>query len=116
MEPGQDPISNWRARGWVLILVGLFLVLFMAAIAWSVGPLMLKPGIEIDGTTFTGTAEQGQIFLALFGLVGGFGALCLVNGLHMVATGRRSQAFTRITLLLFFLLLAAGMAVRRGLV
>ncbi|HLL31630.1 MAG TPA: hypothetical protein VK403_11585 [Allosphingosinicella sp.] len=116
MAQEQGPIPNWRARGRVLVAVGLFLVLFMAAIAWDLAPIMLAPGVTIEGTTFTGTAAQGRIFLGLFALVGLFGAFCVANGAFMIAAGRRSPPLTRIFLALLLLLLAFGWAVRRGLV
>jgi hypothetical protein len=113
-EQGSEP--NWRPRGWVLVGVGLFLVLFMAGIAWNLAPMMLSPGVEVGGSTFTGTEVQGEIFLALFALVGLFGAFAAANGAWMIATGRRSRIGTRIFLLSFMLLFALGWAIRRGLV
>jgi ABC-type Na+ efflux pump permease subunit len=113
-EQGQGP--NWRVRGRVLVAVGLFLVLSMGAIAWNLAPIMVSPGVEVDGSTFAGTAAQGQIFLGLFGLVGLFGAMTVANGAWMMATGRRSPAGTCISMILFLLLFALGWAIRRGLV
>ena len=112
----REPGPNWRVRGRVLVAVGLLLVLFMAAIAWNLAPMMMSPGVEVGGTTFTGTAAQGQIFLGLFALVGLFGAMSVANGAWMMATGRRSHVGVRVFLLLFFMLLALGWAIRRGLV
>jgi hypothetical protein len=116
MAGEQGPSPNWRVRGRVLVGVGLFLVLFMAAIAWNVAPIMLHPGEEIEGTTFTGTEAQGQIFLGLFALVGLFGLLSVLNGAWMMATGRRSRVGVRIFMTLFLILFALGWAIRRGLV
>lgn len=112
----QGPGPNWRVRGRVLVAVGLFLVLFMGAIAWNLAPMVLRPGEEVDGSTFTGTAEQGQIFLGLFALVGLFGAVSVANGAWMMATGRRSRVGIRAFLLIFAMLFALGWAIRRGLV
>lgn len=115
--PGeQEPGPNWPVRGRVLVGVGLFLVLFIAAIAWNPAPVMLRPGVEVDGSTFTGTEAQGQIFLALFALVGLFGAFCVANGAFMMATGRRNPPLMRIFVLVFLMLFALGWAIRRGLV
>ncbi|HEX8124442.1 MAG TPA: hypothetical protein VF548_02565 [Allosphingosinicella sp.] len=116
MEREQGPGPNWRMRGRVLVAVGLFLVLFMGAVTWNLAPMMLSPGVKVDGSTFTGTATQGQIFLVLFALVGLFGAMSVGNGAWMMATGRRSRVGARIFLVLFALLLALGWAIRRGLV
>ena len=112
----QDTGPNWRMRGRVLVAVGLFLLLFMAAIAWNLAPIMLRPGEEVGGTTFTGTAAQGQIFLGLFALVGLFGAMSVANGVWMMATGRRSPTGTRLFMILFLALFALGWAIRRGLI
>jgi hypothetical protein len=114
MEEG--PSRNWRARGWVMVAAGVFLILLMAAIVRAMAPAMLRPGASIDGTTFTGSPQQAQLFLGLLGLVALFGALSALNGLYMIAAGRRSPAGARLLLALFFLLFALGWAVRRGLV
>lgn len=116
MDRDQGPGPNWRMRGRVLVGVGLFLVLFMAAIAWNLAPIMLSPGVEIDGTSFTGTEAQGQIFLGLFGVVGLFGAICVANGVWMMATGQRSPRGTRLFMIVLLALFALGWAIRRGLV
>jgi hypothetical protein len=116
MEREQGPGPNWRMRGRVLAAVGSFLMLFMGAIAWNLSPIMLRPGAEVDGTTFTGTAAQGQIFLGLFALVGLFGAMAAANGAWMMATGRRSPTGTRLFMMLLLILLALGLAIRRQLV
>jgi hypothetical protein len=107
---------TWRVRGWILVVLGLFLTLLMGAIAWTTAPTMLNPGVEMDGTTFTGTAGQAEGFLGLFALVIGFGLLCIANGVHMIATGRRSQTFTVATLVFAALLYAVAWAIRRELV
>ena len=112
----QPSLPNWRIRGRVLVAVGLFLVLFMGAIALNVAPILLSPGVEIDGMTFTGSEAQAQIFLGLFALVGLFGIVSVLNGAWMIATGRRSRVGVRVFLTLFLILFALGWAVRRGMV
>lgn len=107
---------NWRMRGWILLVAGLFLVLVMGAVVLNLAPAMLNPGIETGGTTFTGSAEQAQVFLGLFALVILFGALCIANGLYMIATGTRNRVFTIATLAFAALLYAAAWAIRRKLI
>jgi hypothetical protein len=114
MTREQEPSPDWRIRGRVLVAVGLFLVLFMGAIAWNLAPMVLRPGEEVDGSTFTGTAEQGQMFLGLFALVGLFGAVCVANGAWMIATGRRSRVGVRVFLLILAPLFVLGWAIKRG--
>jgi uncharacterized membrane protein HdeD (DUF308 family) len=112
----REPSFDWRARGVVLVAAGLFLDLLIAAVAWHVAPGALAPGVEVDGTTFTGTPAQGRLLLGFLALVGLFGALCVASGIHMIATGRRSRRAAGAGLALFLLLCAFGLAIRRGLV
>ena len=107
---------NIRVRGWVLIGLGLFLVLFMGAIAWSIVPSMLAAGKEVDGMTYTGTPEQTELFLAIFGMVILFGLLSFANGIYMVANGRQNRLFTIICLLIAAVLFAIGWGIRRKLI
>ena len=107
---------NWRVRGWILVVLGLFLVLVMGAIALNLAPAMLNPGVETGGATFTGSAEQAQVFLGLFALVILFGALAIANGVHMIATGARNRVFTAATMVFAALLFATAWAIRRKLI
>lgn len=98
-----------RARGWILLFLGLFLVVFMAAIAWSVLPSMLTPGERMaDGSSFTGTAEEAQTALALFGAVILFGLVAIANGLFIIKTGRQSWAFVAVALAIAAILILLG--------
>ena len=109
-------MTNLRLRGWVLVMLGLVLVILLGGVTWTMAPSMLNPGVEIDGSTFTGTAKEAETFLALFALVILFGILCTVNGVYMLATGRQSRAFTLATVALAALLSALAWAIRRGFV
>jgi magnesium-transporting ATPase (P-type) len=80
-----------RGLGWVLLLIGLFLVGLMGTITVNVGWGMLHPGETVQGSTFTGTAEQGKLFLTLFGLVIIFGLGSIFNGLYQIITGQRNR-------------------------
>ena len=91
---------NIRNRGWVLLCCGLFLVLFMGWIAWALLPTLIRPGLEQEGSTFTGTEDEAQMILALFGLVILFGAVGTANAIYMIATGRQNRVFVIVTLLL----------------
>jgi hypothetical protein len=82
---------NIRIRGWVLLCCGLFLVLFMGAIAWNLSPMLLYPERAIAEGTFTGTPDQARTFLNLFLLVILFGVLGTVNALYMISTGRQNR-------------------------
>jgi len=109
-------MKNFVLRGWLLVGCGLFLVGMMGTITWLTAPRMLRPGVEIDGTTFTGTPAEAETFLSLFALVILFGLLSLANGIYMIVARRQSRAFTILTLVLATLLYAFAQAVRRGLI
>ena len=112
----ERPPPNWRARGRLLIPIGLFLLLTMAVIAWNTAALMLRPGVEMEGTTFTGTKETGWLILGLFAVVALFGALCIANGIHMLATGGPNWRFSRLVYGLFLFLILFAFGTRLGLV
>ncbi len=54
-----QPSTNIRRRGWLQLLLGLFLVGMMGTITYNLAPGLLFPGERLaDGLQFTGTAEQ----------------------------------------------------------
>ena len=98
--PERSP-RTIRRLGWVLVVIGLFLIGLMGAITWKMYPSMSHPGVtDASGTTFTGTAAQAHDALQLFALVIAFGVVALLNGVWQIATGRRNLAFAAVTLVL----------------
>ncbi|WP_419808956.1 hypothetical protein [Sphingomonas sp.] len=94
----QEPRTVKRL-GWVLLILGLFLLGGMGALAWHMYPSMSHPGVtDASGTTFTGTADQAHDALQLFVGVMAFGALSILNGVWQIATGRRSIVFVAMTM------------------
>jgi hypothetical protein len=100
------------ARGWLLLFLGLFLVAFMGVIAATIAPQMLRPGEEVDGSTFTGTRQQAQDFFALFAAVIALGATSIAAGLFILVTGRHSRAFAAAALAIAVLLYAIVMEIK----
>ena len=94
--------KKMTARGWVLLVLGLFLALVMGAIMLSLGPSMLDP----TDSSFTGTREQARLFLSLFAAVFIFGLMTTINGLYIIVTGRQSKTFTVLTLAITAVLIA----------
>src|SRR5262245_56675742 len=76
--------------GGVLIVLGLLLVGMMGTITIMLAPMMLSPGRQTEGSTFTGTPEQGIMILSLFGVVIVFGLVAILSGIFQMMTGRRS--------------------------
>jgi len=95
-----------RTRGILGILVGLFLVVFMGAIAVGVGILLL--GAAKDPANAKKMNQQSAAFLfvaAIFAAVIAFGLNAIVGGIWMMAFGRRNRVFVWImwaTLILLF--------------
>jgi len=100
---GESPI-----RGIVLLVIGLFLLALMGTITSWMAPTLTRPGVEIEGSSFSGTAEQGRMILGLFGLILLFGLVAAVNGLFMIVTRRQSMAFVFVTLGLAALIVIVG--------
>lgn len=103
-----------KRLGWILLLIGLFLFGMMAVLTWTMAPMLLHPGESADGgSSFTGTAEQAQWVLGLFGVVAAFGLGSMINGAYQITTGRRSRTLTFASLgLAAFLLVIAWLSSR----
>jgi hypothetical protein len=104
-----------RRLGWLLLVLGLFLVGLMGTIIWRMYPSMSHPGIpDASGSTWTGTAAQGHDALQLFGLVIAFGVVSVLNGVWQIATGRRNLLFVAVTVALVAVMYLFGRSIVRG--
>jgi MFS family permease len=114
---GRKLLSAGQVRrlGWAQLILGLFLVGLMGTITFNLAPSMLRPGASQSGTRFTGTPEQAQLILGLFGLVIVFGLTGIVNGLWQIITGRRNKWILVIILVLAVLLIVGGRFVYKAL-
>jgi uncharacterized membrane protein len=89
--------SPWR--GIVLLICGLLLVIGMGVITINLYPSLSNPGVRtIDGSTWTGTAEQARMTLLLFAAVIVFGLVATANGVYMMITKQQSKAFMFVSL------------------
>ena len=112
---GRRMLSTKQVRrlGFVQVLLGVFLAGFVGIIIYHIAPSMLKTEVpDASGSRFTGTREQGQMVLALLGLVIMFGLTSLVNGVWQIATGKRNKWILYFGAGLFILLLALVWAVQ----
>ena len=103
------------AFGWFLLACGLFITLFMGWITWSLLPTLLHPQHTIEGTSFSGTKDEAQLILGLFGVIILFGLVGTANALYMITTGRQSRWFVIVTLLLAVAIIAAAWLATRTL-
>jgi hypothetical protein len=90
-----------RRSGWLLLIPGTLMVGLIGCVSIAIGPMLLHPGEAQDGATFGGTADQARMVLTLFGVLFAFGAVCIVNGVFQIATGRRNLAITIASLMIF---------------
>ena len=95
-----------RRLGWLQLLIGLFLVGLMGTITYNLAPALLQAGESVDGSRFTGTPQQAQLILGLFGMVLVFGLGSILSGLWQIKTGRRNKWLFIIMLVLFVVLIA----------
>ena len=84
--------KRWARRfGGVLVVLGLALTLGLGYLIWQLAPTLLKPGVSVGGTRFTGTPLQALAVFAVLGGVFAFGAAAMVYGAWQVSTGRRNM-------------------------
>ena len=106
---------NIRIRGWFLLACGLFITLFMGWITWRLWPTLMRPNVAIEGTSFSGTKDEAQLILDLFGAIILFGLVGTANALYMITTGRQSRWFVLVTLLLAAAIIVAAWLATRNL-
>ncbi len=99
--------------GWMLLLLGLFLVGLMGTVTWNMAPALLHP--YAPDSNFTGTAEQARMILRLFAVVIIFGIGTMINGAYQIVTRRRNGWITAATLGLAVVLFVVAWVTNRGL-
>ncbi|HEX8636306.1 MAG TPA: hypothetical protein VF703_19450 [Pyrinomonadaceae bacterium] len=106
-----------RRLGWLQLAIGVFLVGLMGTITYNLAPSLLPPAAETrgGGAGFTGTPEQAQLILALFGLVIAFGLGSILSGLWQIKTGRRNKWLFIVMLVLFVVLILFSWFLRSAL-
>ena len=105
-----------RRLGWLQLAIGVFLVGLMGTITYNLAPLMLQTSGAAGGAArFTGTPEQAQLILGLFGMVIAFGLGSIVSGLYQIKTGRRNKWLFIFMVLLFVILILFSWFLRSAL-
>lgn len=99
MEEEQVSAFKWRLRSWIVLVVGLFMVLFMGVVAWLTWSIR---------ASFTGTPAQALMVVGVFGLVIAFGATCALQGWYMLANGRLNPTLNAIFIWLLVILFTVG--------
>jgi hypothetical protein len=91
-------LTESKARAWVLIFCGLFLIGLMGVITIYTAPMMLSPGTDMGGSSWEGTLEQGQLAVALFAIIILLGGISLINGVYMLKTGKQNKGLIVLTI------------------
>jgi hypothetical protein len=103
---------RWSRRfGTALFVCGLVITGIMGTVIYYTAPLLLRPGVSIGGTRFSGSAGQGLFFLGIMGVVATFGVTAMLYGVWQSTTGGRSKrvVFFLIGLAVLLTLIAMGM-------
>jgi hypothetical protein len=103
---GGMATRRWARRfGGILVACGLAITGTMGAVLISMGPLLARPGVTIDGSRFSGTPAEAWMVLAILGAVTAFGLTALAYGAWQVKTGRRDFRVVGIMLAIWSALL-----------
>ena len=103
---GRRMLSSGRVRmlGWLLVVLGGFLVVMMGAITALVA---------VNSSHFTGTAIQAMFMYLLFAVIIAFGLLSLAAGAWQIKYGKRNKTIMFIGMGLGFLLIITTFATLR---
>lgn len=98
-----------RKLGWVLTVLGGFLIIFMTVITVIVGNLILQSGQPDAVARFKGEPGLIIFILAVFGSVLTFGLTSIAAGVWQIRYGRRNKYLVRIMLALAAVFMATGL-------
>ena len=90
------PAAQVKVLGWILLLLGTFLVLFMGAITFVVASIISRTGEPGSTQSFNGGPKEILMIFGIFGLVLAFGFASMVAGFWQVRYGRRSKHLVKI--------------------
>lgn len=80
-----------RILGWVLVVTGAFLVVFMGAITYMLAGIVYHSAEPDAHARFTGSPQMATFIFGLFGLIILIGFASLVSGIWQVRYGRPNR-------------------------
>jgi hypothetical protein len=80
-----------RILGWVLVVIGTGLVLFMSGLGLYLGQLIARSGDPGQTTRFSGGPEDVAFIVAIFGLVIAFGLASIAGGIWQIKYGKPNR-------------------------
>ena len=101
-----------RILGWVLVLLGSFLVIFMGGLGIVLAGIIAESGQPGKSSRFTGGPEDVLFIAAIFGFGISFGLASIVGGFWQIWFGKPNRIVMVVMFVLAGLLWAIGSAVR----
>lgn len=101
-----------RVFGWILAVLGTFLIVVMTVISVAVANLILQSDTPGSTSRFNGGTKEIVFIFGIFGLVSSFGLTSLVAGIWQIRYGRRNKKLVWVMLVLALVFLFAGSIVR----
>ena len=95
---------------WSQIVLGGFLVAFMAVITFVVSKIISQPGELGSGTRFTGTASDVMFIYAIFAVVIAIGLACIAGGIMTIRYGKTNKIILVLILALALTFYILGVA------
>lgn len=101
-----------RILGWLLLVIGTGLVLFMGALGIYLGSIIAQSGERGGTTSFAGGPQDVALIVAVFGLVICFGLASMAGGLWQIIYGKPNRKVMVSMFLVVGILVAIAWAIR----
>ena len=80
-----------RILGWMLLVIGAFLVISMGALGLYLGRLISQTGDSTSTSRFTGGPQDVALIVGVFGLVISFGIASMAGGIWQIVYGKPNR-------------------------
>ena len=103
--------SKVRILGWLLLVIGAFLVVSMGALGIYLGKLISQTGESTSTSRFTGGPQDVALIVAVFGLVISFGVATMAGGIWQIVYGKPNRKLMVAMFLVAGILIVIGKAI-----
>jgi magnesium-transporting ATPase (P-type) len=100
-----------KILGWVLLVLGTFLVIFMSGLGIYLGQIIAQSRTPGSTTRFTGGPNDVAIIMAVFGLVIAFGIATIAGGIWQIKYGRPNRKLMVVMFLVAGILIVIARAI-----
>ena len=105
-------VTKVRILGWLLVLIGTGLVIFMSGLGIILGGMIADSGQPGKTARFTGSSQDVLFIAAIFGLVISFGLASMVGGAWQIWFGKPNRKVMVVMFVVAGLLWVIGSAIR----